>query len=434
MTSDADLLTEDFKREPYWWEDAPRPGAHRVKLPATADVLVVGSGYTGLHAALQTVRGGRDTVVLDAEEAGFGCSSRNGGQVSPSIKPSFDDLVSRYGREAAFEICTEGLKALEFINDFIASERLECDWERVGRFHGAHRPAHYERLARELERRPRELAGEAYMVPRTEQRAEIGSDLYHGGTVFPRHAALHPAKYHLQLLQRVEQAGARVVSHCPVLSIERNRRGFMLRTSRGAVRARDVVLATNGYTGPVAPWHRRRVIPIGSYLIATEPLEPGLARTLSPHARVMTDTRKLVFYYRLCPQHRRVVFGGRVALTETDPRVSAPLLHAAMRKIFPQLEGTRITHSWVGFVAYSFDTLPHIGIHDGLYYAMGYCGSGVSLASYLGMRLGLKALGSPRGRTALDGVPFQTRPLYRGNPWFLAPSVLYYKVRDRFNL
>jgi glycine/D-amino acid oxidase-like deaminating enzyme len=276
---------------------------------------------------------------------------------------------------------------------------------------------------------------EAHVVPRGEQRSEIGSDRYHGGVVFPRHASLHPAKYHLGLLARAQAAGATVVSRCPVLSIQREGGGFRLATSRGSLQARDVVVATNGYTGNLTPWLRRRVIPIGSYIIATEMLDPALADRLSPKNRVLTDTRKLVFYYRLSEDRRRVVFGGRVALKETDPRVSAPRLHAHMTNIFPELAATRISHSWMGFVAYSFDTLPHLGRqNDGIYYCMGYCGSGVSLASYFGTRLGQQILGKPEGRTALDGLTFQTRPFYTGDPWFLGVSIAYYKIRDRLNI
>jgi glycine/D-amino acid oxidase-like deaminating enzyme len=192
-----------------------------------------------------------------------------------------------------------------------------------------------------------------------------------------------------------------------------------------------VVVATNGYTGPLTPWLRRRVIPIGSYIIATEPLAPELARELIPHNRIVSDTRRVVYYYRLSPDGRRMLFGGRVSTHETDPRISGPLLRDDMVALFPQLAATRISHSWAGFVAYSFDSLMHIGRHAGLHFAMGYCGSGVGMASYLGMRLGQQVLGLPEGRTAFDDLPFPTRPLYTGKPWFLAASVRYYRWLDR---
>jgi glycine/D-amino acid oxidase-like deaminating enzyme len=430
----ASLFAPGYKDMPYWWEAAPRPATPDQAPPKQADLVIVGSGYTGLSAALVASRAGRDVLVLDAEAAGWGCSSRNGGQVSTSIKPGYADLAARHGAERAFAIRKEGQTALAWIGDFIRSEDIECDWAVTGRFHAAHNPVQYEKLAKDAANQPKGLEVEAHMVPRSEQRAEIGSDLYHGGVVFPAHAALDPAKYHAGLYTRALGAGVTIIAHCPVTSIEKAGGGFTVSTPRGAISARNVAICTNGYTGTVTPWQRRRVIPIGSYIIATEQLSPALAAELMPTNRVMSDTRKLIFYYRLSPDRARVLFGGRVAYKETDPRVSAPRLHDWMSNIFPQLKATKISHSWVGFVAYTFDTLPHLGQQDGLYYAMGYCGSGVSLASYFGWRLGHKIIGSAEGRTSLDGLDFQTRPFYTGDPWFLAASIAYYKWRDKRNV
>src|SRR5437764_3278755 len=352
------LFAPGYKNQPYWWEAAAPPTLPPIAPPDACDVAIVGSGYTGLTAAIELARGGRHVVVLDAEDAGWGCSSRNGGQVSTSIKPGFGDLAERHGKEAAFAIRREGLNALDWIEDFIAREGMDCDWSRVGRFHGAHNSAAFEVMARDSARQIKGLEIECHVVPRAEQRSEIGSDRYFGGIVYPRHGSLHPAKYHLGLLARAQSAGATGISRCPVLSTQREGEGFRLASPRGSLQARDVVVATNGYTGRVTPWLRRRVIPIGSYIIATEMLEPDLARQISPRNRAFSDSRKLVFYFRLSEDRRRMVFGGRVALKETDPKVSAPRLHAHMTSIFPDLAASRISHSWMGFVAYTFDTLP----------------------------------------------------------------------------
>jgi glycine/D-amino acid oxidase-like deaminating enzyme len=415
---------------PYWWDRTPRPDLPQRPLPAKADIVVIGSGYTGLNAALQTVRAGRDTLVLDAEDAGFGCSTRNGGQVSISIKHGIAELTRRHGADHARRIVEEGWSSLAWLGELVRSEKIDCDYRIAGRFHAAHNPAQYEALARRLEAQPRERAAGAYLVPRSEQRSELGTDAYFGGAVYAHHAAVDPGRLHQGLLERVLEAGARVEPHCPATALDRDRDGFRIATPRGTVVARDVVVATNGYTGKLVPWLRRRVIPIGSYVIATEPLPPELMAKLMPKGRVVSDTRKVVYYYRPSPDGRRIVFGGRVSHGETDPRVSGPRLRAELVRIFPELAAARISHSWHGFVAYTFDELMHVGSRDGIHYAMGYCGSGVGMANYLGMRLGLRALGRPEGRTALDDVAFQTRPLYTGNPWFLAPSVAYYRWRD----
>ncbi|MCC7048850.1 MAG: FAD-binding oxidoreductase [Alphaproteobacteria bacterium] len=427
----GNLFTDDFKLTPYWWDDVPRPALPVAEVPAKADVVVIGSGYTGLGAALQTARGGRDTLVLDAEDAGWGCSTRNGGQISTSIKPSYADLAKRHGPETAFRIIREGQNSLAWTADFVAREKIECDFRIAGRFHAAHRPSEYEALARRLESQPKGLEVEAHLVPRAEQRSELGTDAYFGAAVFTRHAAVNPARFHQGMLDRARSAGARVVAHCPASAIHRDGAGFRVETPRGTVAARNVVVATNGYTSRLTPWLQRRVIPIGSYVIATEEIPPETMVRLMPKDRIVSDTRKVVYYYRASPDRRRIVFGGRVSFSETDPRKSGPLLHAEMVHIFPELASTRISHSWCGFVAYTFDELMHAGEHEGIHYAMGYCGSGAGMAGYLGTRIGQQVLGLKEGRTAFDGLRFETRPLYSGNPWFLAPSVMYYRWQDR---
>ena len=429
-TAAAERLA-DCKLAPYWWDDVPRPVFAEKPLPASVDVAVIGAGYTGLHAALQTARGQRSTLVLDAEDAGWGCSTRNGGQVSTSIKPSFDQLAHRHGAARAFEILKEGQRSLAFTGEFIRSEGIDCDFGAVGRFHAAHNAAQYEALARRVAAQPRGLEVDVHMVPRASQRYELGSDVYWGGAVYTQHCSVHPARYHQGLLERALAAGAALAPRTPVLRVEREGDRFQVHTARGAVLARDVVVATNGYTGGATPWLQRRVIPIGSYMIATEELAPGLMDRLMPKNRIVSDSRKVVYYYRASPDRKRILFGGRVSHKETDPRASAPLLHADMVAVFPELAGIRISHSWCGFVAYTFDELMHVGKHEGVHYAMGYCGAGVGTSGYFGMRVGQQVLGLAEGRTALDGLAFQTRPLYTGNPWFLAPSVRYYRWRDR---
>ena len=425
------LFMPDRKLAPYWWETTPRPSLPATPVPESIDVLVIGSGYTGLHAALQTARGGRSTLVVDAEEAGWGCSTRNGGQISTSVKPGFDVLAARHGPQMAYDIIREGQRSLEWIGEFIAAEKLECDFGVVGRFHAAHNAKQFEQLAQRTAEQPKGLEVDAQVVTRAEQHGELGTDVYHGGVVYTRHASLDPGRYHQGLLDRVVAAGATVIARCPVTGIERDGSGFRVTTALGTVRARAVVVATNGYTGQLTPWLRRRVIPIGSYIIATEPLPAAQMARLMPRNRIVSDTRKVVLYYRASPDRQRILFGGRVSSSETDPAISGPLLHAEMVNIFPELCDTRISHSWCGFIAYTFDELAHIGSHEGIHYAMGYCGSGVGMASYLGMRLGQQVLGLQQGRTAFEGIKFQTRPLYSGNPWFLAPSIHYYRWRDR---
>ena len=235
-------------------------------------------------------------------------------------------------------------------------------------------------------------------------------------------------------MRRSLESGGPVVDRCPVSAIQRTADGFEALTARGAVQARQVLLATNGYSGPLSPWHRRRVIPIGSYQIATEPLGADRVRSLIPRGRNIVDSRRVVVYFRPSADGERIVFGGRAALAEKDPLVCVPRLRQMMERILPQLKSVRVSHAWVGWVAYTFDTLPHLGRHDGIYYCMGYCGQGVPLAPYFGKRIGQQMLGLKEGQTALDGLPFPSRPYYYGRPWFLAPSVLAYRMIDAVGL
>jgi glycine/D-amino acid oxidase-like deaminating enzyme len=166
-------------------------------------------------------------------------------------------------------------------------------------------------------------------------------------------------------------------------------------------------------------------------MIATEPLAPETMARLMPKGRMLTDTKKLLSYYRPSPDGTRILFGGRAAYGNTDLRTTGRRLHRFMTNVYPELDGLKITHSWDGNVAFCFDLLPHTGCQAGVHYAIGYCGSGVAFGAYLGHKAGLKVLGDPDGATAFDDLPLQTRPFYSGKPWFLAGAVAYYKMRDR---
>lgn len=424
-------LLPGFSQHAYWLDGLPQPPELPSQPLPQVDVAIVGSGYTGLNAAIETARAGRSTLVLDAGDPGWGCSTRNGGQISTSVKPSLDKLSARYGAERARAIRQEGQNALDWIERRIAQNGIDCHFRRAGRFHAAHTPRHYEELVREADELRQREGIDSIVVPRSEQRSELGTDAYFGGVVYTRHASVNPAQYHRGLLKTALEAGALVTGNCAVTGVVRDASGFLLDTARGRVRARDVIIATNGYTSRLTPWLRRRVIPIGSYIIATEELPVALVDELFPTDRIASDTCKVVYYYRASPDRRRILFGGRVSASETDPAASGPKLYDDMCRVFPELRSYGVSHSWTGTVAYTFDEMAHTGVHNGIHYAMGYCGSGVSMASYLGMRLGQKVLGLSEGRTAFDDLPFPTRPLYNGHPWFLPATVAWYRWHDQ---
>jgi glycine/D-amino acid oxidase-like deaminating enzyme len=427
-----EVFSDDVKLTPWWWEAAaPRPEGATV-LPASADVAIIGAGYSGLSAALTLARAGREVVVVDAQAPGHGASTRNGGQCgSGSQKFTAAQLIANHGEKKARELIAEGVAMLRHLGDFIEDEGIACHFSRVGRFRGAALPRHYEKLARDMEDM-RKLAGvESHMVSRTEQHAEVGSEYYHGGAVLPNDASLHPALYHQGLLQRSEEAGVRVVGYTPVTRLASQSGHVTVTTTRGPLRVRTALVTTNGYTGVATPQLRRRLVPIGSAIIATETLDAALVRRLMPKNRVVGSTSRIYHYMRLCPEGKRFLWGGRVKGwgLPADPSGFVHL-YRDMLRVFPELDGTRVTHCWSGYVGYTRDVFPHLGQRDGVYYAMGYCGSGVVRSTYFGRKIALKILGDKDGRTAFDDLDFRAYPAH-----FLArptvPAVTeWYRFRD----
>ena len=421
------------KHQPYWWDDAPRPPHVETALPKEVDVLIVGSGYTGLSAALTLARADRSVLICEAKEAGHGASSRNGGGCGTMpYKLSYAATETIFGERRALDLWREGSASVDYVEELVKAEQIACNFTRSGRFTGAHRPGEYEKEARRLEMLRRKLGHEGDMVPKAEQHRELGTDYYHGGRIVHRDASLHPGLYHQGLLDRVKSAGAIVADRTEVLGAERNGAGFTVRTRRGNVTARDVIVGTNGYTGGAFPFLERRVIPVKSQMIATEPLAPELMQRLMPKGRLINDTKRTRNYYRPSPDGTRILMGGRPTLRDAPIEVSARHLRDFLVQVFPELAETRITHAWDGNLGFTFDQLPHIGTHDGIHYACGYLGSGVAMSTYLGHKLGLRVLGSPDAHTVLDDRLFPTMPFYKGNPWFLSTVAAYYRFRDKF--
>ncbi len=426
------MRNKDYLFEPYWWEAAPRPQLTQTDLGHDVDVAVIGSGYTGLNAALQTARAGRSTLVLERDLAGYGCSSRNGGQAGTSFKPNFFALEKRYGHAVAAAMTQEGKNALDYLIELIETEGIDCDWQRTGRFVGAHSARGFERLQRYYSGLPSSVAVDFHMVSKAEQNREIGSDFFHGGCVLEAHGSLHPGKYHSALVRLALESGAMIADRCEVTRIEKISAGLRLHTARGSVDARKVILATNGYTPAQFKWHRRRILPIGSFQIATEPLPEATIAALIPSNRVISDTLLIGNYFRLSPDRSRLLFGGRVTFTEASSDAGTEVLYAQMLRVFPQLAGVGISHAWVGYVAYTTDISPHIGVQDNLYYAMGYCGSGITLSSYFGMRIGQRALGSDAGQTALDSLKFKPWPAIVLSKPALGAATRLLRIAEKF--
>lgn len=429
------IFHSGFKPAPYWWEAYTPAAGDLADVPRRARVAIVGGGYAGLSAALELARHGVDAVVLERGALGHGASTRNGGAVSGGVNigKGFSGRVAEPGPERTRALLSDGADAFGLIERLIEEEAIVCHWRKRGRFVGAWTPAHFAYQGKRLAALNDGARSGAYMVPKERQRDEIASDYYFGGMVVERSASLHPALYYKGLLDACRRRGVTVCAEAAVERIAPDGAGWRVETARGTVAAGDVVIATNGYTGALTPSLRRRVVPIASHIIATEELPDDLARSLIPNGRTLSDTKRVLCYYRMSPDGRRMVFGGRARFTQVDPLLSARILYGYMTERFPQLAGVRITHGWTGNTAFTLDALPHMGTEAGLHYCLGCNGSGVAMMTYLGHQVARKIAGVANARCAFDGEDFPGHPLYSGNPWFLPVVGGYYRLRDRLD-
>jgi len=417
----------------YWLDtvESTKSEVRSTRVPARADVVVVGAGYTGLAAARQLARAGASPVVIERGGVGEGASSRNGGQVLTGLKLEAATLVKRFGESRArqlFDVATESIVRLETL---IAEEAIDCEYAQAGHIYAAFKPAHFDAFRDEQELLSRVFDHPVHLVPRAEQRQEIGSDAYYGVLVDERSGGLNPARYVRGLADAATRAGAAIVTGIRVTSLERRPSGWRVRTTGGDVEAEDLLVATNGYTDGAVPILQRRFVPIGSYIIATEPLDERVASALLPRRRMAFDSKNFLYYFRMTSD-RRLLFGGRAEFGKPDAdttRRAAAILRKGMNTVFPELAGVAIDYAWGGNVAFTRDQMPRAGRLDGMYYAGGYCGHGVAMATYLGEQIARRIAGEPIDHPLFDDR-FAAIPMYAGNPWFLPFVGAYYQVRD----
>ncbi len=422
----------------YWLTTARMPNAIATgPLPESADVAIIGAGFSGLSAARTLAKRGAHVAVLEGHSIGWGASSRNGGMVLTGMKLGVDKLISIYGRDKTREMYAASLQSIDCVEEIVRTEKIDCDFARCGHLEVACKQRHYDDYARQAEIIAREFNHRVQVVPRSELRGEIGSDIYHGGMVDAVSAGLNPARYVAGLARSAQEAGACIYEGTRVDNLARASRngvtGWKLRTSRGETWARDVMVATSGYTSKATPALQKKIIPIGSYIIVTEVLRDELAHELSPRNRMIYDSKNYLYYYRLTPD-RRMLFGGRAAFfpeTRDSIRRSAEILRRGMIQVYPQLREIQVEYVWGGTLDFAFDVMPHAGQIEGMYYALGYAGHGVAMATYLGQRIAEFIL-TGKDENPYAGIPFPGAPLglYNGNPWFLPLAGAYYKFLD----
>lgn len=422
---------EDYRERPFWWGDYEPQTVELQDVPARTRVAVIGAGYAGLAAAIELARLGIEATVFDAGEPGRGASTRSGGLVAGGGASRIPLLARAPSAERGAALGAEADAAFDLLSDTVQRNAIDCGWSPTGRFTGAWSPRHLEAM-RARAANVHNDAGEAPLriVEPDEQSAEIGSDFYHGGMVVRRAAHLQPALYYAGLKRLCEAGGATICARASLQALRQQGAAWSLTTARGPCEAGDVIIATNGYTGDVTPQFRRRVVPLRAYMVATEPLPADLARSLSPRNRSFTDSRRIVTFFRLCSEQRRLIYGSRVKWRDISPTEMAPLLHHGMVQRYPLLADSRVTHAWTGNVALTLDEQPHLGRLAGLHFALGCNGAGVATMTYLGRRIARRIAGDS-ARSAYERVPFPDSRLYSGKSrWFLPLVGNYLRARD----
>jgi glycine/D-amino acid oxidase-like deaminating enzyme len=357
--------------------------------------------------------------------------------VLSGLKLGTPTLVARYGREATKRMYAASLESIDCVESIVREENIECNFSRSGHLEVACKPKHFEGFRRSAETIEREFGHKLRIIEKQDLAGEIGSPIYHGGMVDEVSAGINPAKYVAGLGCAAVRAGAEIHERTRVTALQRGSLngsvGWDVTTSRGKLQARDVLIATSGYTSAITRSLQKKLIPIGSFIIVTEVLPESLAREASPRNRMIYDSKNFLYYYRLTPDCR-MLFGGRAAFfpeNENTVRHSARILRDGMISVYPQLRDTKVEYVWGGTLDFAFDIMPHAGQMDGMYFSVGYAGHGVAMATLLGKRVAETIL-TGRGENPFAAIAFPGAPLgiYHGNPWFLPFAGAWYKFLD----
>lgn len=422
-----------MKMASYWLETAPPFTGGASDPPADdADVVVVGAGFTGLSAALALAKKGAKVVVLEADRVAGAASGRNGGMCNNGFAQDFHAMSTALGLERAVALYRAFDAGVDKVESLVAEEGIDCQFARVGKLKLAAKPAHYDKLVRSQALMAAHVDPDTRMVPRDEQRAEIGSDRYFGGLLFGKSAAMHVGRFGVGLAEAAARRGVRIHERTPVTGLRRLAgQAHEVTTPRGTLRARQVLLATG--TSSVGPlgWFRRRIVPVGAFLIVTEPLPRELLDRLTPRRRNTTDTRNFVNYFRVTPDDR-LLFGGRARFAvsnATSDAKSGAILRRSMTALFPELADARIDYCWGGMVDMTRDRLPRAGERDGVFYSMGYSGHGTQMSTYMGAVMA-EVLDGRVDLNPWREFDWPAIPGHLGRPWFLPLVGAYYKFQD----
>ena len=425
------------KFTPYWWDVQPQ-FENNNKLPSSADVVIVGAGYTGLSAALTLSKAGKNVIVLDSEVIGFGASTRNGGMLGSGHKVSSEQAVKKYGSEIAAQLHKEANASLAFTTNLIKENNIDCELQICGRLRTSWLPQDQINMSKNLKKLKAIEHFNSHMIEPELMSESIETDLYFGGQFYRDHGAVQPRKFHYGLLNLAINAGAKVFGSRPVIQVNKISKSreptFDVLTSTSSIQCQQVLMATNGYTrSNLSRYLSRRVLPVPSFIITTGDIGKDKVQSLLPGGHCMVETRKRYCYYRATPCGRRIMLGTRAAMHAMKAEEALPTLRKMLTEIFPSLVDVEISHCWTGFTGFSFSQLPNLNSNKGIYSALGYCGNGVAMAPYLGHKAALKILNPDQRATVFEQTPLETRPYYFGKPWFLPIASAYFRGFDLFD-
>ncbi len=420
-------MTSETGFDCYWWQERPPVAAPPTTWLDHAEIIIVGCGFTGLSAAITLARAGKQVVILEKGLIGEGASTRNGGITSGNIRLSSQQLKRRFGSEKAQKFIDEAVLARADLERFIVGEKIECDFQPVGRVVGLTGRFSADRIKRDNEGFHARYGIDPVFIEKHEMDDYTESSIYNGGILRPDIGGIHPAKLMHEMLRLALDAGGKVFSETPVLKIRRRQSDFVVLTDRGEINAQHVISATNAYTDKAQPWLRRRLVPVISEMMATEKIGRNRVQSLMPKLTMFGESKQLGYYYRPSPDGERILLGGRRAHDDRDR--ARRHLQRALANIFPTLDDVRVDAHWQGFVAFPFDQLPKLVVRDGIIHPTGFCGSGTVWARWLGQKAALMILGE-EGDSVFSDLPMHTMPFYSGDPWFMPLAMSYYRLRD----
>ena len=418
--------------ESYWLDTAPAfTGAQSGALPDQVDVAIVGGGLTGLSAARTLAMKGAKVVVLEGSRVIGEASGRNGGHCSTGVAQDYAALSASLGADRARAYYQAYESAVQTVVALVEQEQIACDLKRNGKLKLAAKPLHYEGLARTCELIRREVDADVELLSVEETRAEVGSAQFHGGLLQRNGVQMHIGRFGVGLAEAAVQRGALIYQHTPVSDWQANADGYRVNTSKGALQAKQILLATGACQHGDMGWYRRRIVPVGSFVIATEVLPQALVDSLLPARRSYVTSRIIGNYFRLTPDNR-LLFGGRARFAMSGANSDAKsgkVLQAAMVQMFPQLAHVKVDYCWGGLVDMTSDRLPRAGQHGGVYHSMGYSGHGVQMSVHMGQVMAEVMDGKVEANPWRE-LNWPAIPGHFGKPWFLPVVGAYYRLQD----